>query len=291
LISDEQRERRRRGIGGSDAVRLMAGRWEEVYAAKVHGLAPDLADNLKVRIGVALEPLALACLAEAEGIEIVDPGPATRTDAEFPWMICHPDGLVVDPGFFGPVEVKVTWAHASAESGIAYYYAQLQHNVRVLDADGIWYGQLAMGGRGPSLQSAFVPRDDAYIARLLEVEQAFWAHVAAEEAPDDQALAERGYAPPAAEVAALVTMDLRTSNSFVAAERDWLEHEDGARAFAAAERALRQSVPSEAGIAFGHALALVRDRRGLGVRRLEPRLRAKLNLPETCGAAEEGDRS
>ena len=282
MISEAQRGRRRRGIGGSDAVKLMAGRFEEVWAAKMHDEGPDLSGNLRVRIGNALEPLALACLAEAEGIEISEPGARTWADAEHEWMICHPDGLVVAPDFVGPVEVKVTWAHASAEAGVGHYYAQLQHNTRVLDAPGIWYGQLSLGGRGPVLHSAFVPRDEAYLARLLAVETVFWDHVARGEPPRDEELAPL-VAPPPGEATAPVAIDLRASNVFAAAERDWLDNAAAARNFAAAEKTLRRAVPPEAGIAFGRELVLIRDRRGLAIRSLDEDWRRRLGR----GAEEE----
>ena len=60
MLSQQQIEDRKRGIGGSDSTRIMTGDWQSVWEEKTGRKEPDdLSKNIAVQIGIATEKVNL----------------------------------------------------------------------------------------------------------------------------------------------------------------------------------------------------------------------------------------
>src|SRR6185369_16549270 len=94
-LTADQIARRRDWIGGSDAGRIMSGRWFDLWLLKTGRVEPeDLSDVLAVQLGHATEELNLnwferktACAVTRRGEEVAHP--------YYNFMRCTLDGMTV----------------------------------------------------------------------------------------------------------------------------------------------------------------------------------------------------
>jgi putative phage-type endonuclease len=166
--------RRREKIGGSEAAaacgidpyrsrRLL---WYE----KVNGIERE--ESEAMRLGTLLQP-AIAEIVAERGYEIM-PAPADGfVHPERKWMIVHPDGLAALDGQKCIVEIKTRgtgWTDED-ERALFPYIMQVQHGMEVLACDVGLLAVLHGGYGGLRLDVREVERDDALIARMVELEQ------------------------------------------------------------------------------------------------------------------------
>jgi len=166
--------RRREKIGGSEAAaacgidpyrsrRLL---WYE----KVHGIERE--ESEAMRLGTLLQP-AIAEIVAERGYEIM-PAPADGfVHPERPWMIVHPDGLAAMNGQKAIAEIKTrgTGWNDEDEHSLFPYVMQVQHGMEVCGLDVGLLAVLHGGYGGLRLEVREIERDDALIARMVELEQ------------------------------------------------------------------------------------------------------------------------
>lgn len=164
------------GIGGSDAPTILGENpWRSAAALLREKVAPPRESfmNAAMKRGKELEPIALARYAARTGRQMV---PVCIQSLRVGWLRASLDGIAVDGA--AAVEIKCgKSAYAATEKHGAvprYYYGQVQHVLAItglpsLDFFCHWPGEQDILLR--------VPRDDGYIAHLLQQEQAFWRHV------------------------------------------------------------------------------------------------------------------
>lgn len=177
MISPEQRERRRLGIGGSDAAAIVLGSDGfrtrlDVYAEKVLDL-PDKTDATR-EAGNILEPAIRALAAAHLGVEIA-PDPTTRVHPNRPWMLVHLDGLAADGGAFEAKALDWRKAKQLGEQGtdecLRPHFFQVQHAMEVADLPWTHVAYLV----GPyDLRLYVVERDRELGGILAEWEWLFW---------------------------------------------------------------------------------------------------------------------
>jgi predicted phage-related endonuclease len=127
MRSKQEQIERSKGIGGSDAGRIMAGDWVELWEEKTGRREPeDLSDLLQVRIGIATENLNLTWFERRTGIEVLCAGCKGLVHREHKFMRGNLDGWV--PG--GIIEAKHTSAFAKDEEIVSRYYPQISYSVR-----------------------------------------------------------------------------------------------------------------------------------------------------------------
>ena len=179
------------GIGASDAPALMGEnpwkRPERLLAEKIAAKRSYFAGRFgggggsAAGRGTALEPHARAHYCAHRG---VDARPACLESRARGWQRASLDGIDTARGH--AVEIKCgdkAYALTAATGAVpSYYYGQLQHILAVTGFDAVDFW-VWLPGRRPLLLT--VPRNEGYIARLLEREAAFWGAV----------LAGRGAAP------------------------------------------------------------------------------------------------
>jgi putative phage-type endonuclease len=148
-----------------------------------------------MRWGTAIEPLIFEALRE-RGIAYarrddlvrlhIDQGdPFEKTDDARPWMIGHPDGLVIggDGATEGLLEVKTAghWSGREWRDGVPFaYQAQVQH---YLHLTGLERALLACLVAGQKLELVWLRRDQRAIDLLLSLEEDFYGYLVRDEPP------------------------------------------------------------------------------------------------------------
>lgn len=189
-------EARRSGLGGSDAAAVLgaallpdAPKWLKsplsLWAEKT-GLVtePNLDELERIEWGTELEEPIARKYVKVTGRTLIDHGRfAIRHHPDRPWQHCTIDreivGIPIDavPKCFdghGDLSIKnageYTVKEWEEEAPVAYQI-QLQHELAVT---GLQWGSFAVLIGGNKFRWMDVPRNDKFIAFLIECEEAFW---------------------------------------------------------------------------------------------------------------------
>ena len=177
MSREEWLEKRRDGIGGSDAAAIMGkSQWASplsVYLDKI-GAAPDKPETEAMKQGTAFEEAVAQRFTEETGIK-VKRCHKMFSHPEYPWMRANIDRQLVGWDGFCGLECKTTSVYnktdfAGSEIPPTYYW-QCMHYMAVTGAQQ-WY--LAVMVLSQSFHVFRIPRDDNAIAALIEREKAFW---------------------------------------------------------------------------------------------------------------------
>ena len=177
-------EMRKKGIGGSDAA-IVCGlsKWKspvelwlekrEEYQAGEPGEAAYW--------GTVLEEIIAAEFEARTGLK-VKPDNKIRQHSDHPFMLANIDRLIV--GTNQILEVKTANAYLAKEWEDDQlpdsYFCQAQHYCAVMEAEGVHFAVL-IGGQ--KFVNNYVPRNDEFIAKLIEIETDFWHKVETGERP------------------------------------------------------------------------------------------------------------
>lgn len=209
-LSKEALERRRGYICASDAAKIMAGQWREVWREKM-GLAEgdDLSDKLAVQMGSFTEPfnlwwcerqtgrriqyysdnpLALACWellqapATHDDNRPIKAAPEFVVSPDYPWMGCSLDGMThTAKGERCVIDAK--HVGAAGDPMILRYTAAGTHQATVMGCDW-WALSVFIGNSKWELIEQRV--DPLYQAELIAAEEEFWGYVERGEEPEDR---------------------------------------------------------------------------------------------------------
>jgi putative phage-type endonuclease len=175
LAEEEFRKLRGTYIGGSDAGSILGmspySSPLSVYCEK-KGIS-ETEDNEFMLWGRLLEPVIRNQFGSRHPEFAITEDPQLYRHDSLPWLGGTIDGRIqTETGELG-LEVK-TGSEYSKEWGDGEvpdrYYAQVQHYMALLDLPGFWV--VALLGR--KMVERYVPRNDAFIAYLLEMEKRFW---------------------------------------------------------------------------------------------------------------------
>lgn len=177
MSREEWLEKRREGIGGSDAPGIMGeSRWSSplsVYADK-RGLRPDREMTEPMRQGVDLEEVVARRFSEATNLKVRRVNRMYR-HPEHTFMLANIDRQVLGvPGFEG-LECKTTSLFNPADFALGeippVYYWQCMHYMAVTGAQR-WH--LAVLVLSKAFHHFVIPRDEAAVSKLIAAERAFW---------------------------------------------------------------------------------------------------------------------
>lgn len=173
-------ERRKKGIGGSDAsVVCGMNRYKspvELWMEKTNQM-PDKEAGEAAYWGTQLEALVRAEFTKRTGINVTHAMQLLQS-VEHPFMLANLDGVCEHPEL-GPCifEAKTASAYKAGEweNGIPdEYQLQIQHYMAVTGYAGTYIAVL-IGGN--TFKWRFIPRDEGLIAMLIQLESDFWQHV------------------------------------------------------------------------------------------------------------------
>lgn len=179
---------RLKGIGSSDAPIITGDSpWGDLltlYAVKAGIIDAPNIDTPQTRWGLRLEDVVAEWFSETTGKKVRRANQLLK-HAELPWMVASLDRRIV--GESAVLEIKTArfagdeWGPAGSAEIPAHYLVQVQHQLAVVAAQTAYVAVL-FAGSDP--RHYIVPRDDALIASLIELEREFWTCVENGTPPD-----------------------------------------------------------------------------------------------------------
>jgi predicted phage-related endonuclease len=254
-LTSEQKERRRKYIGGSDANIIMGGDPEKIYRLWEIKTGrrddDDLSDNLAVMMGHATEDFNAAWYEKKTGDTVTNRGGHRVHDA-VKYSACSLDGICRDGSAVW--EAKHVGGREDRETIVCRYMPQLHHNMFVC---GLNMAVLSVFEGNSHWWSQEIAADPFYMEALCEAEEAFWKCVTGDRPPVDLPAPP---SPPPFDSMRIV--DMTGSNQWAASAADYLANETAAKAFEKARKELKGLVEVDVRRAYGHGICIERDQRG-----------------------------
>jgi hypothetical protein len=247
-ISDDQKMFRARRLGSSDATRIMAGEWLEVWREKTGRIDLPCLDFVPaVQIGVATESLHARFYTFKTGIGCYPANEKTQIHPDYEFIVANLDFLTWSEPPDDPMEPADTLLEAKFHGGFKsdeelaeQYYWQLQHQMLVSG-----FGRAILSVLRPSGYSTMpIDRNEADIGILLETLRAFWWYVESDLEPADPLPVE------APDFEQMRVLDMSMHNRFVAVGGVLMDNQPQVTAYRQAEVELKALMPRDARVAF-----------------------------------------
>jgi predicted phage-related endonuclease len=252
MLTPEQLAERKKGIGASDAAKIVSGDWFALWQNKT-GAVPDedLSDVFAVQLGVVTEELNLNWGERRTGAVIAHRGKAV-VSKKHPFLRCTLDGF--------DVENKTVWQakHVNGFSKIdeirAKYVPQVTHEMIVTGCRKAILSVI-IGTTEPVFE--MVDLDTAFASQYIEQARDFWGYVERNE-PPPQVGALATPAPPTV----MRVVDMSGSNAWGSAAADWLSTKDHAKTFDKSVKDLKSMVEPDVREATGFGIIASRNKAG-----------------------------
>ena len=247
--TDAWHTERAKGIGGSDATRIMRGDLLALWNEKTGRAEPeDLSRVLPVVMGSFTEPLNIAWSQQETG-RAVDVA-KDRLWRDF--RHCELDGLT-DYGS-AISEAKHVNAFTNIDEQLQKYIWQLHHNMHVA---GVSRAVLSVFFGNMKWEYVEIEADPDLTAQLLESESSFWLMVQSDTPPQDTA-------PQTVDIAFddMREVDMTGSNEWASLADDWIKTKDPAKTFADAVKEIKALIESDVKLASGHGIQAKRAKNG-----------------------------
>lgn len=237
-------ERRRSVIGASDAAAVAGlSPWATALGVWVDKVKPPTANEMTEAqaTGLAQEPAIAKLYQRRTGIPLAEPAESIIVHAKHPFMGASIDRLRPDRGIVELKNVNGRMANLWGDDGTDqipdHVGLQVAHQMACADTD---RAEVAALIGGCELRVYPIPRNESLIARLIEIEAAFWDHVLTRTAPPPDwnhpttaALIAAMYPPQEGEEVTLDDAALALVEQF----DEWGEEEKKAKAQRAAVKA------------------------------------------------------
>jgi predicted phage-related endonuclease len=261
-FNEDPTHNRRRGMGGTDAKKIIEGDWLTVYNEKL-GITPppDLADVFPVQLGKHTEPFHRSWFAKRSSKALdLDSSKLVRVHPKHGFMFGHLDAWVSEDNTF--LEMKHTHGAANFRETAQYYMPQMAHYAAICGVQSCWFS-IIPGNTEPVWGLVEITTD--YINALIEAETAFWWHVENEVPPLE---------PPAGVIPAIKKLadankidglrayDFTDKNQFTSLAGDWLANREAAQTFDKAVKEIKAQVPADAAEVLGVGIYIKRDKAG-----------------------------
>jgi hypothetical protein len=248
-------------VGSSDAKRILDGDWLALYQEKIGERPPeDLNHNFPVQLGVHTEKFHLAWLNWHCGFDIV-PQPALMRMPGHQSIGAHLDGFDRVRNTF--VEVKHSNARASRDSMVDWYQPQMAHMCNVEEKDG---GVLSFIAGNEAPQWFMMEPSKEYRDALLEMELAFWWHVANREPPNvlmmEPKLEQLKKAAKDVRLDGMRAVSMELNNQWAVHATDYLLNKGAAEVFERAKKDLKAMVEPDVREASGMGICIKRSKSG-----------------------------
>lgn len=237
-------ELRRKKIGASDApIILEVSPWKtpyQLWVEKTTGTNSPI--NSYQKRGHDLEEPARRAFEKKTDIVMF---PKVMFHASFPWMMASLDGMDIEGNTIVEIKCPGQADHDLAKAGKVpdKYFPQLQHQLAVSGLEMMFYFSFD-GADGAIVE---VERDESFITRMIELEQAFWQCL---ESCTPPAMNDRDYIR-------------RDEKAWLDASKKWLTIHEQLVTLGKEEKALRESLIQMAGVhnAIGGGIRVTRSLR------------------------------
>jgi len=175
MTREEWLERRKKGIGGSDAAAVAGeSKWKSPYAVwleKTGQMTPDEPGEAAYW-GITLEELVAQEFAKRTGLKVQKVNNILR-HPQYPWMLANIDRRIV--GQKAGLECKTTGEYSKDEwtddKVPTAYLLQCHHYMAVTGYKEWWIAVLVGGNK---FHYKLIPRDEEIIEALIKIESDFW---------------------------------------------------------------------------------------------------------------------
>lgn len=179
MLTRDQIEARRSGIGGSDVASILGiSPWKssyDVYLAKTTNEYDDELDGKDhIIFGNLMEPVIRAEFARRNNKVVIDTNELFK-HPDHPWMLANVDGII--QGENAGLEIKTAsefsdgWGDEGTDQVPQYYLTQGIHYMAVMGWDRIYFAVLIGGNK---YRQYCVERDEDTINSIIAVEKSFW---------------------------------------------------------------------------------------------------------------------
>lgn len=254
-LSPEAIARRRFSIGGSDANIILGGdprAIHELWMQKTGRAEPeDLTGVLPVMMGSWTEELNRYWYERQTGRDVTHDGAVVTRGFQSATL----DGLTTtEAGTPAIFEAKHVNPFGKIEDVVQRYMPQLHHNMLCADREAAVLSVFM----GTFTWECFeVALDRAYLAAVLEHEEAFWDAVQNDHPPVDLP------SPPVIVLPSKYrTIDMTGSNEWASMAADWIDNRAAAKTFEAAVKTIKAMVEIDVGTAHGHGIQAKRSKTG-----------------------------
>lgn len=253
MLSPEALLERRKGIGGSDAIRIMSGDWYALWCEKTgRKEAEDLSGVWAVQLGIVTETLNLDWYERTRGVKLVNRGKVCVSD-DYPFLRCTLDGF--DPTIPAVIQCKHVNAFSKKEDVLEKYTPQVTHEMICTNtADG--FLSVIIGAAEPVLLE--VEYDDFYASEYIDRCREFWSYVQADKEPPGAPPT----VPPPIPRERMRKVDMTGRNEWSSLAADFLENRLAAKRFDAAKDGLKKLVEPDVCEATGHGVIITRSKAG-----------------------------
>ena len=252
-LTEEQINKRRYSIGGSDMNAIMSGDAEKIsrlWKEKHGDIEPEnLSDVLPVQMGSFTEPFNVFWFQKQTMREVTNMG-EERVHPHVPFLTCTLDGLT--DGGVTVFEAKHVSAFSKDVDIVQRYMPQLHHNMNVC---GVRYAVLSVFYGTLKWEKYEVPYDQVYGDIVQDAAIRFWDSVQRGEAPE---MVTASVVP----VDLTKRVDMTGNNEWAYLAAEIAEMISYKRAYDQSVAAIKALVEPDAAEAYGHGIILKRDKRG-----------------------------
>lgn len=165
------------GLGGTDAIKIVEGKWKELFELKLGKKEfPNLDNVLPVQMGLHTEEMNRIWFMKQTGLTVLKPDIITSN--EVPFLYASVDGITEDGCIFEAKHVSPF----TVKDVVEKYYPQIQHYLMVTRFEKAYLSVFI----GNSTHKIFeIDRDDKFIFKLLYAESYFWNFVETNIEPPD----------------------------------------------------------------------------------------------------------
>lgn len=251
MLTPDQIAERRKGIGASDAAKIVAGEWHKLWLEKTgRAEAEDLSAVWSVQLGSHTESLNLDWYELKTGKKVSNRGLLVMRDGSP--LRCNLDGMDADGVL---IEAKHVNGYSKMDDVRARYTPQCQHQMIVCEARKAIL-TVIIGASEPVLEE--IEYDEFWATEYVEMCKEFWGFVERDEEPAKGKVME--IAPIAADK--MREVDMTGSNAWASAAADFISFEANAKLFEASKKDLKNMIEPDVGKATGHGLIASRSKAG-----------------------------
>jgi len=254
-------------IRGSDMIDIMNGNWNKLWRIK-KGLQgrPDLSFQFNVQLGLATEDFNIKWAEDNYMLKF-----NKQAARQMQYGLIKLTGTL--DGFSGTnaedeieyigIECKHTYSYNTMDKMLEYYMPQLQFYIWIAKLNKMVFSVIF----GNQWKAVEVYPSEEYLSNMQDQIKLFWEHIIHNTEPDDlnyntQVLRDNILSIDGVPINKMTARDASQSNSFTEYTQQYLQHEDAAKTFEAAKKALREEIRPNEREVYNDLIAVKRDKRG-----------------------------
>lgn len=254
-------------IRGSDMIDIMNGNWNKLWRIK-KGLQgrPDLSFQFNVQLGLATEDFNIKWAEDNYMLKF-----NKQAKRQLQYGLIKLTGTL--DGFSGTnaedeieyigIECKHTYSYNTMDKMLEYYMPQLQFYIWIAKLNKMVFSVIF----GNQWKAVEVYPSEEYLSNMQDQIKLFWEHIIHNTEPDDlnyntQVLRDNILSIDGVPINKMTARDASQSNSFTEYTQQYLQHEDAAKTFEAAKKALREEIRPNEREVYNDLISVKRDKRG-----------------------------